>query len=279
MAQTAEAFAPAKINLTLHVTGQRTDGYHLLDSLVVFADIGDRITVQAAEKMSLNVVGPMRAGVPTDGGNLVMKAAELLGVPADITLEKHLPAAAGIGGGSSDAAAALRALCDLSGLPFPNVGDLLRLGADVPVCARPGWQRMAGIGETVTEISGGQNWPVLLINPRVEVPTPAVFKALRAKDNPPMPSTFPNWADRQSALLWLRDQRNDLEAPAIEAASEIGGVLSALKASDGCDLARMSGSGATCFGLFADKASCAAAAHHLQSKQPNWWIVPAQILS
>lgn len=278
MARTAEAFAPAKINLTLHVTGQRADGYHLLDSLVVFAAVGDRIAVKSDTETTLRVTGPLAAGVPTDRSNLVLKAAKLLGASARIQLEKHLPAAAGIGGGSSDAAATLRALCTLYGMPMPSVAELLTLGADVPVCATAEWQRMAGIGEEVTSVQGGVRWPVILVNPRIDVPTPKIFKALSCKNNPPMPRNFPDWADRVAALDWLRNQRNDLEMPAMGAAPVIGDILKIFRASTGCDLARMSGSGATCFGLFYDDDSRDAAAEALRHAHPEWWVSATHIL-
>ncbi|TCL08494.1 4-diphosphocytidyl-2-C-methyl-D-erythritol kinase [Shimia isoporae] len=279
MVRTVEAFAPAKINLTLHVTGQRADGYHLLDSLVVFADIGDRLAVQRAPDTSLTVTGPLAEGVPSDESNLVHKAAKTFGVSAHIALEKHLPAAAGIGGGSSDAAATLRALADLTGKPVPPVADLLSLGADVPVCVGHGWQRMSGIGEEIAPLANGVRWPVLLINPGVDVPTPTVFAALQSKNNPPMPDEFPDWSDRSDAVSWLAAQRNDLEAPAIAARPVIAEVLSALRGCLGCELARMSGSGATCFGLFESVESRDAAAEAIRTDYADWWIETSWILS
>ncbi|WP_299352483.1 4-(cytidine 5'-diphospho)-2-C-methyl-D-erythritol kinase [uncultured Shimia sp.] len=273
---TVEAFAPAKINLTLHVTCQRADGCHLLDSLVMFADIGDRITVEKAEETSLTVTGPMAAGVPTDASNLVLRAVSLLGAPAHITLDKHLPAAAGIGGGSSDAAATIRALTALYDLPATNMDDLLGLGADVPVCMEDSLTRMQGIGEQVTPIGGQADWPMILINPRVVVPTGPVFQALSRKDNPAMPDALPDWTDRKAAVSWLASQRNDLEMPAIVAQPVIGTVLQALRESQGCTLSRMSGSGATCFGLYADTGVRDSALKQLQRAFPNWWIVPTQ---
>ncbi|WP_054002720.1 4-(cytidine 5'-diphospho)-2-C-methyl-D-erythritol kinase [Shimia sp. SK013] len=276
MARTVKAFAPAKVNLTLHVTGQRADGYHLLDSLVMFADAGDEITVEAADETTLTVLGPMAAGVPTDKRNLVVQAANLLGVTAKITLEKYLPAAAGIGGGSSDAAAALRALSTLYNIPLPTADEALRLGADVPVCLAPDWTRMAGIGDQIIRLGTGVNWPMILINPRVDVPTPKVFKALSNKKNPPMDEGFPDCLQDDLALSWLVAQRNDLEAPAIAVEPVIGTCLEELRVSPGCLLSRMSGSGATCFGIYKNDEFRDQALAQLRQAFPKWWIVPTE---
>ena len=262
-----EAFAPAKINLTLHVTGQRADGYHLLDSYVVFADVGDRVRVTRATEMSLRVTGPRAAGVPEDARNLCWRAAEAFGETVSIELEKHLPAAAGIGGGSSDAAAVLRAMEVLFGRPF--AGDALALGADVPVCLLGHAARMSGIGETLLPLSQPP-MPAVLVNPGVEVSTPAVFRALARKDNPAM-EDWPLDGRRDSVLDWLRAQRNDLQASALELQPVIGEVLAALDA-EGAELARMSGSGATCFGLFETRDQARAAAERLARAHPSWWV-------
>ncbi|WP_273524913.1 4-(cytidine 5'-diphospho)-2-C-methyl-D-erythritol kinase, partial [Rhodosalinus sediminis] len=168
----AEARAPAKVNLALHVTGRRADGYHTLDSLVVFADAADVVRVRPAETPSLRVTGPRAEGVPTDASNLVMRAAAAMGVAAAIELEKHLPAAGGIGGGSSDAAATLRALAAMTGRAPP--ADLAALGADVPVCMAPGPARMRGIGEVVEPLAALPALDAVLVNPGVAVPTPQV---------------------------------------------------------------------------------------------------------
>ncbi|MGH1356008.1 MAG: 4-(cytidine 5'-diphospho)-2-C-methyl-D-erythritol kinase [Thalassovita sp.] len=258
-----EVFAPAKVNLTLHVTGQRADGYHLLDSLVVFADVGDRLRVSLGSS-ELAVTGPMADGVPTDGRNLVMQAAALMGVSARILLEKHLPAAAGIGGGSSDAAAVLRALQDLTGRSPPQAG--LSLGADVPVCLSPRAAIMSGIGEVVAPVPNLPRLNAVLVNPGVEVPTGTVFKGLARKDNPPM-GQVPDVGDW---IGWLRQQRNDLEPPACADQPVIGDVLTALRQTDACQMARMSGSGATCFGLYPSAAKAQRAAQSLAGR--GWWV-------
>lgn len=271
---TVEAFAPAKINLTLHVTGQRADGYHLLDSLVIFADAGDRVRFAPAEDLTLTVTGPRAAGVPSDSRNLVLKAAALFGAGrgAAITLDKHLPAAAGIGGGSSDAAAALRGLSEFWELPLPPADAVLSLGADVPVCLAPRAVRMRGVGE---EIAEGPRLPedmgIVLVNPGVEVSTPAVFAALESKENPPMPHP-PGWSSPAVMAHWLATQRNDLEGPALALAPVIGEVLECIAATEGCLLARMSGSGATCFGLYASQTDAVAAATAIGGANPEWWV-------
>lgn len=265
-----EVFAPAKVNLTLHVTGQRADGYHLLDSLVMFADVGDRVTVAPAPVMSLKVIGPRSAGVPEDARNLCWKAAEPFGLPVAITLDKHLPAAAGIGGGSSDAAAVLHAMERLSGGPSPVPAD--RLGADVPVCLVGQAARMRGIGEDIQSLELPPLHAVL-VNPGMGVATPEVFRALTCKDNPPM-TDLP--ADA-GLLDWLSEQRNDLEPPARALQPVIGTVLEALGACPGARLVRMSGSGATCFALFDTRATTDAAAQDLRASHPAWWVQPCTL--
>lgn len=269
--KTVEVFAPAKINLTLHVTGQRADGYHLLDSFVCFAGIGDRLSVEKAAETSLSVTGPFAKDVPNGPDNLVLRAANLLGVTARIKLEKNLPAAAGIGGGSADAAATLEALTDLYNIPLPDRQQVLTLGADVPVCLMGGQVRMRGIGDDLTPIdSVRMSWPTVLVNPGVSVPTPEVFRRLARKTNLPMPddmlediyNEFPDW---------LGHQRNDLEAPAIGIAPVISQVLDALRAEAGCRIARMSGSGATCYAIFDEDDQASAAVEAIRHAHPDWW--------
>ena len=274
-----EEFAPAKLNLALHVTGQRPDGYHRLDSLVVFADVGDRVTVASAEALTLAVTGPEGTGLTAGRDNLVLRAARALGAGrgAAITLEKNLPVASGIGGGSADAAAALRALARHWGLPLPEAAAVLALGADVPVCLAGRPARMGGIGEMLAPLPPLPEMAVLLVNPRLEVPTPAVFRALARRENAamePLPATF---ADAGALAAWLSRQRNDLEAPAVAAAPVIAEILAAIAAA-GPLLARMSGSGATCLGLFAGLGEAEAAARALADRHPGWWVRAAAIL-
>jgi len=266
-----EVFAPAKINLTLHVTGLRADGYHLLESLVVFADVGDVVRLEPAPEMALRVTGPMAGGVPEDAGNLCWRAAQAFGEPVSIELEKHLPAAAGIGGGSSDAAAVLRGMEQVFDRAF--AGDALALGADVPVCLAAEAARMSGIGEVVEPVALPRLHAVL-VNPRVEVSTPLVFKALPRKDNPPM-GAVPN-AGLAALLRWLGESRNDLQDPAISLQPVIARVLTALEQT-GAELARMSGSGATCFGLYLSREEAELAARGLQLAYPDWWVVASDL--
>ena len=267
--------APAKINLTLHVTGRRADGYHLLDSLVAFADAGDRLGVRAAARTRLRVTGPMAAGVPDGPDNGVVRAAALIGVTAEITLDKHLPVAAGIGGGSSDAAACLRALSRIAGVPLP--GDALSLGADVPVCLLARAARMRGIGEAATPLDGLPVLDAVLVNPGVPVATPEVFARLEQRDNPMMPVPLPRWSDAAACTRWLAAQRNDLEAPARTLCPGIGAVLAALHETENCALARMSGSGATCFGIYPDSDAARRAADRIAADRPDWWVVATRL--
>jgi 4-diphosphocytidyl-2-C-methyl-D-erythritol kinase len=266
--------AHAKINLALHVTGQRADGYHLLDSLVAFADIADRVTVAPSDALALTITGPMSDGVPDDATNLVWRAADWFcpGQRAAITLDKHLPSAAGIGGGSSDAAATLRALVRLTGRAVS--GDVAHLGADVPVCMMPRAQRMQGIGAVLTPLPPLPPAHLVLVNPRVHTPTPAVFKALVLKNNPPLPP-IPAFADAGMLIGWLRTTRNDLQPPAIAGAPVIAEVLAAMQ---DAPLARMSGSGATCYALFPSQDDAVALAVRLRRAAPGWWVQTAALL-
>jgi len=268
---TAEAFAPAKINLTLHVTGRRGDGYHLLDSLVAFADIGDRLTLTPGDSLSMEVTGSHTNGVPADSRNLVWSAVAGVGWSGHIVLEKLLPNGAGLGGGSSDAAAALRAV----GRDIPR--DLpLKLGADVPVCLAGQAARMQGIGEAITPVRLPP-LPALLVNPGVAVPTGPVFGALAQRDNPPMPQALPEFKDTADCAAWLRTQRNDLEAPAMAVAGDIGRVLDELSGTGDALLARMSGSGSTCFALYPTIKAAHMAAYDIEAANPNWWCRVTQL--
>ncbi len=286
---TVKVFAPAKVNLTLHVTGQRDDGYHLIDSLVAFAPVGDDLEISDAPISSLTVEGPEAAGVPADVDNLVMKVAEIMapGRGFAMTLHKNLPSAAGIGGGSADAAAAIRALMGdvdqvelerLEGLSEDKIraefgstlGKVVDLGADIAVCVAPTWQRVRGIGG-ICEVLDFPALPVLLVNPRVAVPTPAVFKALKQKENAPMQDTIPPFKGIPDFSDWLVCQRNDLQAPALKICPEIGEVLDALAGLEGCLLARMSGSGATCFAIFETPELLRSGSLKIGKKHPDWW--------
>ena len=320
--ETVSRSAPAKVNLYLHVTGRRDDGFHELDSLVVFADVGDVITVSESDGLSLTITGPFAEGLSSGEDNLVLRAARKLaahtGVKANahITLDKNLPIASGIGGGSADAAATLqalvqfwnielgdddihhvahdvaenldmaRALSTLFKLWRDDLGsDMLgaiglQLGADVPVCleGRPAY--MGGIGERLDMAPHLPDAWLVLVNPGVSVSTPEVFKAYKNSGVPfSKPARFhdhPRDALQLALLLSARD--NDLMAPAVALNSEIQQVLDALKKRDGALLTRMSGSGATCFALFASQNEAATAASALVQDHPDWWAAAAQML-
>jgi 4-diphosphocytidyl-2-C-methyl-D-erythritol kinase len=270
-------FAPAKVNLALHVTGRRGDGLHLLDGLVAFVDVGDTIAAEADDALSLAVDGPFGAGLGASPDNLVLRAAALMRQPgcgAALRLTKALPLASGIGGGSSDAAATVRLLARLWDRPVPPIEDLLRLGADVPVCLAARSCRMRGVGEELTPFALPAFW-LVLANPGVPVATGAVYAGLAGRFGPPMPAA-PVGNDAEPLIAFLAGQRNDLQAPAIAVAPVIEGVLAALAAQSGCRLARMSGSGATCFGIFASEAQALTAAAAIGRREPGWWATAAR---
>ncbi len=271
--------APAKVNLFLHVTGRRPDGYHLLDSLVVFAGAADRLSAEPADTLDLRLTGPGAAVLaPELARNLVLRAARALAEAAGlagearITLDKRLPVASGIGGGSADAAAALRLLgrlWDVS-LPAAALADMARdIGADVPVCMAGQPARMGGIGEVLAPAPVLPEFGLLLVNPGEAVATQAVFRARAGGFSAPaaLPSGWPHAAAMATDLALCR---NDLEDSALSLCPAIGTVLQALRALPGCLLARMSGSGATCFALFADPAAAERAARLLQ--HTGWWV-------
>src|SRR5215469_2486901 len=274
------AFAAAKVNLYLHITGRRADGYHLLDSLIAFPDIGDDITAEPAPHLSLEIVGPEAASLAgRHGDNLVLRAARLLAghtattSGAALRLQKNLPVAAGIGGGSSDAAAAMRVLTALWGLSLgePALCDLaVRLGADLPAClhANPVW--VGGVGERVEPAVGLPQAGILLANPRIELPTAAVFAARSGPFGGP--SRFsPIPTDALGLAQALMSRRNDLTGAAIGLVPEIGAVLARLESLPGALIARMSGSGPTCFALFRDRAAAVRACGALSASEPGWW--------
>ncbi|WP_019169855.1 4-(cytidine 5'-diphospho)-2-C-methyl-D-erythritol kinase [Pseudaminobacter salicylatoxidans] len=268
--------APAKINLALHVTGRRADGYHLLESLAVFTEFGDSVSVAPAAEDSFSVTGPFAAHLPLNGDNLVVRARDALralapytATPVAISLEKNLPIASGIGGGSSDAAATLRALARHWHIEADLAVLALTLGADVPMCLAAKSLVARGIGEVLEAVTLPP-LPLVLVNPGVAVSTPDVFHALERRDNPPLPP-LPARMDAEAMANWLRTARNDLEAPARALAPVIGDVLERLKQA-GTPFARMSGSGATCFGLFDSNEAAAHAATTLRKDQPDWFI-------
>lgn len=272
----------AKVNLTLQVTGRRADGYHELSSLVVFADCGDRLTFEPSDDLGLTLRGPFAGGLPATADNLVLRAArgiaELTGrpLPFAITLTKTLPVAAGIGGGSADAAAVLRALCPLAGLSLEDAGprDLaLTLGADVPVCLASRPALLSGIGERLEPLAGLPPPALVLANPGLPLSTAEVFKARQGPFSQVAAQAPP--AAAVSFLEWLAERPNDLEASARSLLPEVGRVIESLAATQGCRLARMSGSGATCFGLYDSRAEAERAALGLAECEPQWWVKAA----
>lgn len=280
--------ARAKINLYLHVTGRRSDGYHLLDSLVGFASIADRVHVAAStDSPGLTVSGPMAGEVPRGADNLAWQAAAQLaehaGRASDIAvhLDKALPVAAGVGGGSADAAAVLRALIRLWNLDpqDPQIALLSEgLGADVPVCLLGGQSAfVGGIGEDLYPGPPLAGLAVVLVNPRVPLPTAAVFRARTGAFS--HPGRFVNSSDLPDNLIrQLRNLGNDLMAPARQLCPAIGDVLDALELAPACQLARMSGSGPTCFGLFPSQSAADEAAARLLAEHPDWWVQAGQFV-
>ncbi len=301
--------APAKVNLFLRVTGRRSDGYHLLESLVVFAEAADLVEVEelggasrppqtprhqlkpkpindggfggsggeigalrrsprGSPHPTLTLTGPFGPGLAADPDNLVLRAARALGVSAPLVLEKHLPVASGIGGGSADAAATLRLLARLFGLPAPSPELALALGADVPVCLASTPCIMRGIGEDISPAPALPTFGLALVNPGIGVATAAIFKARQGAFSPPV--TLPEaWPDATTMAADLAAWGNDLQPPAEALCPPITEVLAALHASPGCLLAQMSGSGATCFGIYPTPQAAAAAAEAV--RRPGWW--------
>ncbi len=282
-----QVFAPAKINLALHVVGRRADGYHLLDSLVVFADVGDTLAASAGAP-GFAIDGPFAAGLSAGADNLVRRAEQRFRerFPAlpelTLRLEKHLPVSSGIGGGSADGAATLRLLAFLAGgVDGAALASLAgELGADGPMCLRSEPLRARGIGERLDDWGKLPALDLVLVNPGVAVSTPAVFNALARPDNPPLPEALPTFDNAAALASFLAEtSRNDLATPAKTVAPQIAEAEAAVAASAGCLLARMSGSGATVFGLFGDGASARRAAAAIKAARPDWWVVATTTLA
>ena len=275
--------APAKINLTLRIVGRRADGYHELESLVVFADVADRLTLIPGPQTRLDVSGPFAPACGATEDNLVLKAVGKLAsaVPGlksgQFRLEKNLPVAAGIGGGSSDAAAALRLLARANAIALkdPRLADAaLAVGADVPVCLDPRPRVMRGIGEVLSAPLDVPALPAVLVNPRAPTETRKVFAAFAGMHGSSAPLADP---PRDALLGYLNAHGNDLTPAAIACVPVIGEVLDTLAALPGAQLARMSGSGSTCFALFISAEAARAAAEKLTLAQPDWWVAPATL--
>lgn len=281
-------FAPAKINLYLHVTGRQDNGYHLLDSLAVFADIGDKITIEPSYDFAFQVSGPYAPAFTAqdrdasrNSGNLVVRAAYALAdqmgkdLPFRITLIKNLPLAAGIGGGSSDAAALLWGLMSLWNIPMttsPWLPDLMRkIGADVPACLRCMPVRMTGIGDILDPVANLPEIPVVLVNPGKHCATPEVFRRFIGPMR--MAKPLPDSLTTPRGLIdFLKNQDNDLTPAACEIVPEIEEAIGLLSAQEGCGLARMSGSGATVFGLFESMDDAEYAIAAIANARPGWWV-------
>lgn len=284
MSGTLREPAPAKVNLTLAVTGRRDDGYHLLDTLVAFCETGDTLVAAPADELSLTLEGRFAAALEPNSANLVLRAAHLLAEEARRTgrevggarlhLIKEIPVAAGLGGGSADAAATLRALNRLWRLG-DEPGQLAalgsRLGADVAMCVYSQPLQARGIGDEITLLDPLPPLPMVLANPGIPLATGEIFAARRFGFSPPLPAPIA-FATPAALVEWLRPLGNDLEAPAKRLAPIIGEVLSGLRRASGCLLARLSGSGATCFAIFSDHAAASRAAATLAAARPGWWV-------
>jgi 4-diphosphocytidyl-2-C-methyl-D-erythritol kinase len=278
--------ARAKVNLFLHVRGRRPDGRHTLESLAVFPETGDVLHAERSPIRTLSLDGPFAIDLGAGEDNLVIRALEALAAAtgqaggAALRLDKRLPVASGIGGGSADAAATLRLLLRLWGRT-PDAAALdglaLGLGADVPVCLASAPAMMGGIGERLAPAPPFPAFWMVLANPMRPLSTAEVFGSLERRDNPPGPRPPARFRELGDLVAWLARQRNDLEEPARRLMPAIGSVLGALRWSADCRLARMSGSGATCFGLFETGPQALAAAAAIGAREPGWWIAPARV--
>ncbi|WDR02551.1 4-(cytidine 5'-diphospho)-2-C-methyl-D-erythritol kinase [Devosia algicola] len=281
--------APAKINLALHVTGRRDNGYHEIESLFVFAEVADELHASLAEADLLTITGPFSQGLGDGSTNLVARAVAAFRtrwpdhVPHGLALElrKNIPIAAGLGGGSADAAAALRLMLRLGTGTIDNAALFelaVELGADVPACLISQPLLARGIGEIIAPLAQFPSCHIVLVNPLIGVSTADIFKRLNGYDNYPLP-TLPSPMTRPAQLgIWLAETRNDLQPPAVKIVPEIGMLIERLAEAPGCMLARMSGSGATVFGLFGSNAQAHQAAHELRADLANYWVTAAPLI-
>ncbi len=274
------ALSRAKVNLHLQVLGKRSDGYHFLDSLVAFPNVGDDIFVEQAEKITLDISGTF-AGELSIEKNLILTAAKLLNqgaMGALITLNKELPISSGLGGGSSNAAVVLKMLSKLWNQPLPSLSELVSLGADVPVCLNWNLQRMKGIGEKLEKVDEPPMMWIVLVNRGEKISTRLVFESIKSFriENP---VSLPIFKTKELFLEYLISKGNDLEIPVLEKFPQIQNLLDAIKKTTGCSISRMSGSGATCFGIFLKKNDAYVASKELAKNFPNAWIRVGELFS
>ena len=280
-----EEKASAKVNLCLQIVGQKSNGFHLLDSIVAFTEFGDHLSFKKSDELKLTIKGTFSDQIPIDKSNLILKAAELLRkindikTGAHITLTKNLPPSAGLGGGSSDAAATIRGLSRMWGTDLPEIDDLLKIGSDLPVCINQKTQHMKGYGEVLEEINTFPNLPILLVNPMKKVSTQTVFRMLKNKKNPPLSKYKKLMQPKKDWINWLLLQENNLMEPAVKVEPAISEVLRLISKQNSVEKVSMSGSGATCFGIFENKHDCDLAMKRVRLERPDWWSVSTEIIS
>ena len=280
-----EEKASAKVNLCLQIVGQKSNGFHLLDSIVGFTEFGDHLSFKKSDELELTINGAFSDQIPADKSNLILKAAELLRTlnniknGAHITLTKNLPPSAGLGGGSSDAAAAIRGLSRLWGTDLPEIDDLMKIGSDLPVCINQKTQHMKGFGEVLNVVNAFPNLPILLVNPLKKVSTQTVFRKLENKKNSPLSKYENLFQTKKDWINWLLLQRNDLIEPAVSVEPVISEVLQFISNQISVEKVSMSGSGATCFGVFENNHDCDLAMKKIRRERPEWWSVSTEIIS
>ena len=275
-----QALSRVKVNLYLHIIGKRADGYHNLDSLVAFPEIGDEILVSPSNRINLKITGKSKKEL-NEKENLILKAIKLLKnrkMGADIHLVKDTPISAGLGGGSSNAAVSLKLLSKLWNVPLPSINELVLLGADIPVCMDWRLQRMQGIGEKNSFVASPDSLWIVLLNNGDRVPTSTVFQGLAQNEFSGLVNV-PRLNEKNILIKFLKSTRNDLEKSAIKNYPAINDLINSLNLTSGCLVARMSGSGSTCFGLYEKKDEAEKAKKHLLNKFPNAWIKVAKIFS
>ena len=275
-----QALSRVKVNLYLHILGKRADGYHNLDSLVAFPEIGDEILVSPSNSINLKITGKSKKEL-NEKENLILKAIKLLKnrkMGADIHLIKDTPISAGLGGGSSNAAVTLKLLSKLWNVPLPPINELVLLGADIPVCMDWRLQRMQGIGEKNSFVVSSVSLWIVLLNNGDKIPTSTVFQSVTQNEFSGLVNV-PRLNEKNILIKFLKSTRNDLEKSAIKNYPSINDLINSLNLTSGCLVARMSGSGSTCFGLYEKKHEAEKAKKHLFNKFPNAWIKVAKIFS